>query len=504
MSSRDDEVMARTEGGVIKGVLSQGARVFRGIPYAADPVGSLRFAPPQRHPGWDGPLDASRAGPAVPQAISRLERVMGVSPASQGEENSLTVNVFAPTTSGPHPVLVWIHGGGFSSGSGGWPWYDAAEFAARHDIVVATINYRLGALGFLYLPWLSDDFGEGNFGMLDQVAALQWVERNISEFGGDPGHLTVGGQSAGAMSAQALASNPATRSLVHGVILQSPPASTMIQSRELATQRAQGFLGMLALGPNEARATLRDLPISVIIDAQSRLAAATGEFGAISPAMAPVVDPALGLVDEAGGMVSLSADNDIPVLVGTTRDETAAFFARSGAGIGPEPARIQSWLSDNFGPELDRAVARYRSEGCVSPTDVFVAATTEKEFRSVALNLASARSDRGKPTWVYQFDWRPTDSTFGACHCIDLPFLFGAAGAYANAAMLGGEDAPETVKVAFQAALAGFVRSGEPASHSVASWPSFHHDRAVLHFDLPEHEVAGASLSKMLIGRASE
>lgn len=490
------ELTARVDGGAVIGTRSPNARVFRGIPYAADPTGPLRFAAPRPHGGWKGVMDASRPGPAVPQGRSRLERVMGVAPAEQSEEHALTANVFAPGGPGPYPVLLWIHGGGFSSGSGGWPWYDAAEFAARHDVVVVTINYRLGALGFMYLPWLSRDLGEGNFGILDQVAALLWVERNIAAFGGDPKRITVGGQSAGALSAEALASNPATRSIIRGVILQSPPASTMIHSRELATKRAQGLIEILGLTADEARTELRRIPSSAIIEAQGKLAAVTGSFGSISPAMAPVVDAALGLVSQVGGALCAVDDISIPVLVGTTRDETTAFFSSANVESSLDAQRVQLWLADEFATELDQTLAGFRRNGAVSPVDHFVAATTDKEFRSEVFALATARTRRGEATWVYQFDWAPKQSRLSACHCIELPFLFGEVGAYAEAPMLGDEGAPDVIKVAFQSALASFVHGGEPLTASGPSWPSYHHDRAVMHFNLPESTVAPAAPGK--------
>src|SRR5271154_280509 len=193
---------------------------FRGIPYAASPVGSLRFRPPAPHPGWSGVRDGSRPGPAAPQGPSRLEWAMGPREPDWDEAGCLNLNVWTPANAlpdaTPRPVLVWFHGGGFTSGSGGWDWYDGRNLAAAGNIVVVTANYRLGPLGYLRLPGIGAD----NLGCQDQAAVLRWTRDNIGAFGGDPAQVTVGGQSGGAYSALLLAIDPATSDLVHRVIAQ--------------------------------------------------------------------------------------------------------------------------------------------------------------------------------------------------------------------------------------------------------------------------------------------
>src|SRR5580692_1371907 len=214
-----------TESGSVQGTSEGGVAAFRGIPYAASPVGDRRFAAPGQHPKWPGLRDATRPGPSVPQGPSRLEAVMGRRTPDWDEDGSLTLNVWTPRlpVDGPAPralpVLVWFHGGGFTSGSGGWEWYDGRNLAAAGNIVVVTANYRIGPLGYLYLP----ELGIENLGVRDQAAVLAWVERNITAFGGDPGALTVGGQSAGAFSALYHALSPVTGPHINRVITQSGP-----------------------------------------------------------------------------------------------------------------------------------------------------------------------------------------------------------------------------------------------------------------------------------------
>ena len=194
----------RTKAGELRGAYENGIAVFRGVPYAAAPVGELRFSPPQPVPAWQGVRDATQDGPIAPQGRSRLAHVMGDFERPQSED-CLTLNIWTPAAdSAKRPVLVWIHGGAFASGAGSLPWYSGERFAANGDVVVVSINYRLGALGFLCLPGVSD----GNLGLLDQVAALRFVRDNIAAFGGDPDNVTVVGQSAGAASIAILMTMP--------------------------------------------------------------------------------------------------------------------------------------------------------------------------------------------------------------------------------------------------------------------------------------------------------
>ena len=199
-----EELVVRTKAGELRGAYENGIAVFRGVPYAAAPVGELRFAPPQPAPAWQGVRDATQDGPIPPQGRSRLAHVMGDFERPQSED-CLTLNIWTPAAdSKKRPVLVWIHGGAFASGAGSLPWYSGERFAANGDVVVVSINYRLGALGFLCLPGVSD----GNLGLLDQVAALRFVRDNIAAFGGDPDNVTVVGQSAGAASIAILMTMP--------------------------------------------------------------------------------------------------------------------------------------------------------------------------------------------------------------------------------------------------------------------------------------------------------
>ncbi|MBH1937562.1 carboxylesterase/lipase family protein [Streptomyces sp. AV19] len=425
--TRENEPVVTVPAGRLRGTTDGTVAAFRGIPYAASPVGALRFAAPRPHPGWDGERDAAVAGPSAPQGPSRLAPLMGARVPDWDEDGCLNLNVWTPAAAledgaGPRPVLLWFHGGSFTSGSGGWDWYDGARLAALGDMVVVTANYRLGALGWLYLP----EHGVGNLGSRDQAAALRWVHATIGAFGGDPSRVTVGGQSAGAHSALALAVDPATAGLVHRVLAQSGPFGLPPQDPDRAAGTARGLLG--ALDSPAGLEGLRALPAATLLDASARAAARAARPGEVAPAFMPVLGAA-GCPRSPLDAVREGALDGRPLLIGTTTDEMTAF--------GPLEAD---------GPE------------------VFHAAGDEIALRSAA---------QGGDTFVYRFGRRPEPDPMGlgATHCADLPFLFGTFDAFPDAPILGPvTDADRALSGSFAGAVAAFVNGGAP-------WPAFDGDR---------------------------
>jgi para-nitrobenzyl esterase len=400
--------------GELRGRRQEGVTAFLGVPYAAPPVGDARFRPPRPPLAWDGVRDATRIGPAAPQLRSRLAHVMGDHEIEQSED-CLTLNVWTPDPSGPsRPVLVFLHGGGFVTGSGGLDWYHGAELARRGDIVVVTVNYRLGVLGFLYL-------GEANLGLRDQVQALRWVRDEIAAFGGDPGAVTAVGQSGGALSILAMLSTPSARGLFHRAVLQSTPAGLRPQTVDEAEAVATELLTLVG-GP-------RDVPVAELLAAQQEMAR---RHPGVAPAFQLVGDGVTASADLIAGAAA-----GVPILIGTTRDESTVF---PGADV------------------------------------------TESLFRAPSERLAQRLAGSGTPVWMYRFDWSPPGSPFGACHCIELPFVFGNAAAWRDAPMLAGAD-PGTVAAlvdVVQPAWIAFVRDGDPG------WPPY----------LPERAVRSLSLEK--------
>src|SRR5215471_13063695 len=280
-----DELVVRTKAGDLRGARENGVAVFRGVPYAAPPVGELRFQPPQPVAAWQGVRDATRDGPIPPQGRSRLAHIMGDFERPRSED-CLTLTIWTPAAdAGKRPVLVWIHGGAFGSGAGSLPWYSGERFAANGDVVAVSINYRLGALGFLCLPGVSS----GNLGLLDQVAALRFVRDNIAAFGGDPGNVTVVGQSAGAASIAILMTMPVARGLFRRAILQSTPFGRMSRKLEDAHRIGGRLLEVLSLKAEEAE-KLKSLPFAQILTAQSEVARLEKKFADALAPFWPVID----------------------------------------------------------------------------------------------------------------------------------------------------------------------------------------------------------------------
>ena len=461
--------VVETDRGRVRGAARGEVISFRGIPYAASPVGELRFAPPQPHPGWTGVREAAQAGPAVPQGASRLERVMGARVPDWDEDGSLTVNVHVPAGAlgddAARPVLVWWHGGGFTSGSGGWDWYDGGRLAALGDIVVVTANYRVGPLGYLYLP----EIGAANLGSQDQAALLVWVRDNIASFGGDPREVTVGGQSAGAYASLALALDPRTSGLVNRVLLESGPFGLVPQDPRHAAENAEAYLRLLGVPDGADTATaLRALPVEQLLSAYGRLAGQLARPGNAAPPMHPVLGgPGLprdlyrGLVE--GGLEGKS------LLIGTTRDEASAFTAFDPRVQNLSVDGALTLLSGQLGARAHEFYERYAALlEEPTPARVFTAMVTDELFRADSLRIADHHAAGGNATYVYEFGYRPAEDPYalGATHCGELPFLFGTFDAYPDTPMLGRvTDAVRELGRAFATAVAEFVATG-----SVHDW----------------------------------
>ncbi|WP_228559378.1 carboxylesterase/lipase family protein [Catenulispora pinisilvae] len=458
--------IADTESGNVQGVLEDGIAAFRGVPYAASPVGDLRFAAPQPHPKWMELRDASRPGPSVPQSASRLEAVMGRRTPDWDEDGSLTLNIWTPqhadkaSEARPRPVLIWFHGGGFSSGSGGWDWYDGRNLAAAGDIVVVTANYRIGPLGYLYLP----ELGVENLGTQDQGAVLDWVARNIAGFGGDPEQITVGGQSAGAFSSLYLAASPTTGPMVKRVIMQSAPFGLVAQDPDEAAEHARRFVDVLGLtGSLDVLGALRAVPAEQLLSAYGRLAGELSRPGDVAPPMYPVLGgPGMPAAWEQA--VADGRFDGKQILAGTTKNEMTAFF-----GFDP---RISALSDDQARAIVAGQVAdgaerydRIASHGA-APRDVLTELVTEIVFRDGTLAIADHQAAAGFDTYVYEFDYTPIDDPahLGSTHCAELPFFFNTIDTYPDSPMLGRPTtATRELAAKFSRAAATFVATGRPA-----------------------------------------
>ena len=470
-------MIATTKHGDISGIEREGVQVFRGIPYAAPPVGPLRFLPPQPAERWSGARDGSRFGAMSFQAVGTLEAMLGAGNFPQSED-CLFLNVATPAADdGRRPVMVWIHGGGFTTGSGSIPWYHGTRLAERHDVVVVSINYRLGALGFSHLAALGDAYaGSGNCGILDQVAALEWVRDNIAAFGGDPGNVTIFGESAGGMSVGTLLGTPAAQGLFHRAVAQSGAAQAVKsaeRSSELAEQLAARFGGLQGL---------LDAPADQLLAAQAEVAAAS-RFAPGSDALlpfSPVVDGVV-LPEPPHAAVAAGMAAEVDVIAGTNAHEFTLFtLAFPPDAITEERLLKQATRVTGDAHRAAEVLAAYRRElgDGATVSDLLVAMSTDLVFRLPCEDLlaahassAAAAPNGGGSTRSYLFTSESPafEGRLRSTHALEIPFVFGVVDRPGNELFLGpvGDD---TVALADACASAwtSFARTGD-----VDGWPTW-------------------------------
>ncbi|MCW5738203.1 MAG: carboxylesterase/lipase family protein [Enhydrobacter sp.] len=426
--------VVETASGRVAGHTVDGVHVFKGIPYGASTGGANRFMPPRKPEPWSGvreAIDYAGRSPQAPAAAQRpeLATVWGPVDTLPVGEDCLTLHVWTPGLgNAKRPVLVWLHGGAFSYGSANSPRYDSVRLARRNDVVVVAVNHRLNIFGHLDLSAHGEQFAQsGNAGILDLVAALEWVREHAARFGGDPRNVTIFGQSGGGGKVCALLAMPAARGLFHKAIVQSG-ASVRFAERERTTRLADAVLKYLGVSVDQLAA----LPLERLQEA-------------VVPAQAALPRPSLPLLDRYnfGPVVDGSVlpahpfdpaapaiSDDIPILVGGTKDESAIFLA-------PDDAVWNRTLSeDQFGkriaavagdaaPEL---VAYYgRRDPAASPADRLITALTMSNFTVRSNMLAERKAARGKaPVWVYDFAWESPafDGRLKSCHSVEVPFVF--------------------------------------------------------------------------------
>jgi para-nitrobenzyl esterase len=472
--------IVETTTGKVQGAVKDGIHVFKGIPYAAAPVGELRFRAPQPVTPWEGVREATAFGPVAPQTVSGVEQLMGATTPVM-DEDCLFLNVFTPACDdGKRPVMVWIHGGAFIMGSGSTPWYDGRPFA-RQDVVMVSINYRLGALGFLHVD------GQGNNGILDQVAALEWVRDNVAAFGGDPGNVTAFGESAGAMSVGTLLGLPAAKGLFVKAIPQSGAAHHGKPADE-ADDVAREFLAEVGVEPGpDALDRLRALPAEKLLEAQSEVVMRRLPGGLpFTPVVDGVVLPeapieAIGKGQAAG----------VSVLVGTTRDEWKLF-----ALLDPSVTQLDDdGLAKRVGnliADPDRAgavVESYRSRRPdATIPDLAVDMGTDEIFRMPAVRLAERQSALGNDVYMYRFDFATPawGGQLGACHALEIPFVFACLGAPAVEMFVGPvTDELRGLSRRMHDAWVNFARTGRPSAEGLPEWPRYDAERrATMLFDI--------------------
>ena len=470
-----------TRYGKVEGRQEAGVQIFRGIPFAKPPVGELRFRAPEPPAPWSGVRSALEFGSSAPQPSMTLPLPgMDVGPM---DEDCLTLNVYTPAADAARrPVLVWIHGGGFVIGSSCQPIYDGRPLSRRGDVVVVTVNYRLGPLGFLYLSELCPDLEDaiGNAGLRDQVAALEWVRDNIDRFGGDPLNVTVFGESAGGMSVGTLLGMPSARGLFSRAIPQSGAAHN-VHTRDTATQVAEHFLDELGVPAGDAARTLRELPPARLLDTHNQTVLKLGTTLGLLPFQPMVDDDSL----PRPPLEAVRAGDAAPValLTGTTRDEWKLFGMLDPGIAKLDEAGMRARLAHQVA-DPEALIEAYRGTrpggAAATPPEIFFAIETDRVFRIPAIRLAEAQSAHQPATFMYRFDWATSSmgGALGACHAVELPFVFGLVDRPEGNLFVGGGPGAMPLSERVMGAWLAFAREGDPSHAGLPDgrWPAYRPD----------------------------
>jgi len=452
--------LVQTAEGPVRGILrDDGTLAFLGIPYAAPPTGERRFLPPQPVKPWTEPLDATAYGP-TPQRRPEDNAIIP-EPSVPGKA-TLNLNVFTPSADGSAPVLVWIHGGGYSAGSAAGPWYDGRAFT-RDGVVLVSISYRLGFDGFGVIDGAPD-----NRGVRDWLAALEWVQLNISAFGGDPSRVTIAGQSAGGGAVLTLLGMPAAQHLFHAGIsisgaLGDLPRSTVERRSALLAETVgceptlEGFRGV-----RERLLTQRQFQASLL--GKKGLAATTATLTDGLP-WGPVIDGDL-ITRPTVDSFAAGVGADKPLMLGATDDEFTMAFDSAPRILNWIPLWIALRAVEKVGALRRRWRRANRGRRAGAALGRFV---TDRVFRSLVIRTAEARRDAG--TWAYRFAWRSPVNGWSH-HCLDVPFWFDCLGEE-HVAKMAGEHPPQALASEMHAAAVAFVRDSDPG------WPAWHTDPGI-------------------------
>lgn len=477
----ENDIIVETTHGKIRGYSRRGLIKFKGIPYAAPPVGELRFKPPAPVEPWGEVRDATKYSPVSIQPPSNLEALFG-EPMPQSESECLTLNIWTQSLNGKRrPVMFWIHGGGFITGNGAS--LDGARLVLRGDVVVVSINYRLGYLGFFYMPDIPDT--TANAGLLDMVAALEWVKKNISKFGGDPKNVTIFGESAGGMAVSSLLAMPTAKGLFHKAIPHSGAANKNSYNPVSGIKVYENLFQKLGIEKGDIK-TLRKAPAEDFIVPQVN----STEIRAGGLRVGPVVDKST-LPDHPLVAISKGFAKDIDIFIGSNLDENKLFTMWTPKAFDLTEERLNNSVNtlmrftkqkESKSKELIDSYRDLRK----TPRDIMDAILTDYMFRIPSIRLAEEQSKHQKNIYMYLFTWKSPfgGGKYGAMHALELPFVFGLLGDKDVGIFPGRTEETQKLSEQMMDAWLAFSRTGSPNHENIPELPAYDKGkRATILFD---------------------
>jgi para-nitrobenzyl esterase len=460
--------VVETTGGKLRGMTANGVTCFKGIAYAASTAGANRFLPPAPAASWPGVRDATAFGSSAPQLPASADPLGAWYGALQPiSEDCLSLNVWTAGTTGKQPVMVWLHGGAWVSCAGSAPGFDGTVLARDGDVVVVTVNHRLNLFGYIRLDDPDDRFAQsGNAGVLDMVAALRWVRDNAAAFGGDPGNVTIFGQSGGGAKVSAMLACPAARGLFHKAIAQSCSGSLRLAPPEEAAASAHALARKLEIG-RPTGAALQAVPAETLISLMKGM----------PPVFRPVLDGATFPANPFDPAAPAGAGN-IPTMFGNTATETTLYMAADMANFSLDEAEVARRLARFLRTDPAATagiIAAYRSTmPSATPGEIMAAVTTDYIYRRNTTREAALQSAAAQaPVYTYVFDWRTPvrGGVLQSPHTSEVPFVFGTAPVAEALLGTGPDIAPLTQMMV--ATWSAFARTGNPANPHVPAWPRY-------------------------------
>jgi para-nitrobenzyl esterase len=486
MKEKENPVV-EVSSGKLEGSHEDGLYIFRGIPYAAPPVGNLRWLPPQPVKSWDGVLPVKEYGAIAPQNPMPVTAPGMPSFGESQDEDCLFLNIWTPgLDDARRPVMFYIHGGAFIIGAGSEPVLEGGVLARRGNIVLVSINYRLGALGFMNLKEITGGKipATGNEGLLDQIAALEWVHDNITAFGGNPDNITVFGFSAGGMSIGSLLGMPLARGKFHKAINRSG-AANVLGTLDSSVKMSEEYLKVLNIYSKDSDA-LRNLTPQQLLDGQQQLGMKVRESESRATPFQPVVDGEV-IPEWPLEAIRKGSAKDVPIIAGNSLDELKAMNMMDPAMRSLDEAGLTKRLNDLLPPDMVPAlITTYRDAlkkrgSKADPPDILGTISTDLMFRISTIRLIEAQRDNGVPAYNYLFTYKSPamGGALGAMHGLDSPFLFGNL----DPGFTGSGPEVESLAVKIQDSCIAFARSGDPSCKSIGTWPVYGQDRMTMILD---------------------